>query len=423
MSLSQLSSKTGWAQAGPKPDIPQHGLPTYGSGYFAETQNTGESMSLTERHTGREANVWFAGKTGAGHSLTGKSRTSRSTILSVSHYPTSTEPRNVSHPSNANVTATSELLDSSYWQMVPHGSSALPPFAHGGDPMWEHPHSGVNPSPFEYGQYNLDVASAFSQPAFRPGEALHTLSLPPMLERDPSTSSKLYASSDMLAMALDDDPDHSLWHGLPGPYGGYESPRCTKAEPGTINEKTVSPKLLRIRQTPTPSSSCESLHTNFLSDAHLHESPGAIEHMLSVESPLPPTTQKPRKQPPDGSQRRLPPADDTHRGPSPVDSDYASPAPRRLTRRLQPKATDMGTGSSSPPNVGELARFPDRTSRDDFLVKHKQMGFTYKEIRRLGGFIEAESTLRGRYRTLTKSREARVRKPEWSEKDTQQHIP
>jgi hypothetical protein len=59
----------------------------------------------------------------------------------------------------------------------------------------------------------------------------------------------------------------------------------------------------------------------------------------------------------------------------------------------------------------------DRSAKDEFLVKHKQLGLTYKEIRRMGGFTEAESTLRGRYRTLTKSREARVRKPEWSEKD------
>jgi hypothetical protein len=64
-----------------------------------------------------------------------------------------------------------------------------------------------------------------------------------------------------------------------------------------------------------------------------------------------------------------------------------------------------------------VTKLTDRTAKDDFLVKHKQQGMTYKEIRRLGGFIEAESTLRGRYRTLTKSREARVRKPEWSEKD------
>ena len=42
---------------------------------------------------------------------------------------------------------------------------------------------------------------------------------------------------------------------------------------------------------------------------------------------------------------------------------------------------------------------------------------TYREIRKQGNFKEAESTLRGRYRTLTKCKEARVRKPEWQEKD------
>ncbi|KAK3295359.1 uncharacterized protein B0H64DRAFT_358893 [Chaetomium fimeti] len=405
MSLNQLSPKTGWAQTGPKPGVPQHDLPAYGSAYFAETLNTGESMSLT---------------TGAGHSLTGN-RTSRSTILSVSRYPTCTEPRNVSHLSHASVTSASELLDSSYWQMVPHGASTLPPFAHGGDPMWDHPHSCMNSSSFGYGHYNLDVASAFSQTAFRPAEALHTLSLPPMLDSLSSTNSKLYAPSGMLeAMMLDDDPDHSLWHGLPGPHYGYQSPQCTKTEPESINEKTVSPKLLKIRQTPTPASSCESLHTNFLSDAHLHEPPDVIDPMPSVEPPLPPITPKPRKQLPDGSQRRLRFADDVHRRHSPVHSDSASPVPQRVTRRLRPKTKQMGTeGFSPPPTLGELqlARFPDRTSQDDFLVKHKQRGLTYKEIRRLGGFVEAESTLRGRYRTLTKSREARVRKPEWSEKD------
>jgi hypothetical protein len=49
MSLNQLSPKTGWAQPAPKQAIPQHGLPTYGSGYFSETQNIGESMSLMVR--------------------------------------------------------------------------------------------------------------------------------------------------------------------------------------------------------------------------------------------------------------------------------------------------------------------------------------------------------------------------------------
>ncbi|PIG88167.1 hypothetical protein AARAC_007275 [Aspergillus arachidicola] len=55
--------------------------------------------------------------------------------------------------------------------------------------------------------------------------------------------------------------------------------------------------------------------------------------------------------------------------------------------------------------------------RDAFLVECKRRGLSYKDIKRIGGFKEAESTLRGRYRTLTKSKEQRVRKPQWEEKD------
>jgi hypothetical protein len=48
---------------------------------------------------------------------------------------------------------------------------------------------------------------------------------------------------------------------------------------------------------------------------------------------------------------------------------------------------------------------------------------SYKDIKRLGGFEEAESTLRGRFRTLTKSKEQRVRKPQWKDKDVSDRIP
>ncbi|KAH6635959.1 hypothetical protein F5144DRAFT_486546 [Chaetomium tenue] len=425
MSFNQLSPKPGWAQPGPKQAIPQHGLPTYGSGYFAETQDTGESMSLMVRY-----------------SLTGN-RTSRSAFSSFSHYPTSTELRGVPLFSDANVPA-SDPLDSSYWQMVPHGLPALAPFAHGGDPIWDHSLPGISSS-LEYSQYIWDVhASALPQTSFRPGDALHHLSLPPMFESDLSTSSKLYASSGMLeAMALD-DPEHPIWDASPAVRGEYEEPTYTKTEPGqTDDDKTVSPKLLKIRQTPTPSSSCESLHTSFLSDTHLHEQPDAMEPLPSVEVPLPSTAPKPRKQLPDAPTRglrSLPYTNNTHRRPSPTDSDFSSSASGSFDRRPHPKARHVESESTSPsspspspvpikppkplpshlrrpPRAREPVKLTDRKSKDEFLVKHKQQGMTYKEIRRLGGFIEAESTLRGRYRTLTKSREERVRKPEWSEKD------
>ncbi|KXG52222.1 uncharacterized protein PGRI_085060 [Penicillium griseofulvum] len=57
--------------------------------------------------------------------------------------------------------------------------------------------------------------------------------------------------------------------------------------------------------------------------------------------------------------------------------------------------------------------------RNKFLIDCKRRGLSYKDIKRVGGFKEAESTLRGRYRTLTKSKEQRVRKPKWQDKDIQ----
>ncbi|KAK8160590.1 hypothetical protein BKA80DRAFT_343819 [Phyllosticta citrichinensis] len=57
--------------------------------------------------------------------------------------------------------------------------------------------------------------------------------------------------------------------------------------------------------------------------------------------------------------------------------------------------------------------------KNDFLVDKKRAGWTYKMIKQQGGFTEAESTLRGRYRALTKQRKDRVRKPIWQRRDIQ----
>ncbi len=67
-------------------------------------------------------------------------------------------------------------------------------------------------------------------------------------------------------------------------------------------------------------------------------------------------------------------------------------------------------------SVSDTSESP-RHAKDEFLVQSKQAGMSYREIRVKGQFKEAESTLRGRYRTLTKCREHRVRKPQWHAKD------
>lgn len=56
-------------------------------------------------------------------------------------------------------------------------------------------------------------------------------------------------------------------------------------------------------------------------------------------------------------------------------------------------------------------------ARNALLIEWKRAGLSYKDIKRMGGFKEAESTLRGRFRTLTKAKEHRVRKPKWLKRD------
>jgi hypothetical protein len=58
-----------------------------------------------------------------------------------------------------------------------------------------------------------------------------------------------------------------------------------------------------------------------------------------------------------------------------------------------------------------------RTARNKFLVEKRKQGMAYADIKALGQFPEAESTLRGRYRTLTKQKDERVRKPQWTKDD------
>lgn len=91
---------------------------------------------------------------------------------------------------------------------------------------------------------------------------------------------------------------------------------------------------------------------------------------------------------------------------------------------LQPQNSPSTTASRNPPtstaprNSQPHPQNPmTRTTKDAFLITSKQAGMSYRAIRQAGNFSEAESTLRGRYRTLTKQKEERVRKPEWTEGD------
>lgn len=94
----------------------------------------------------------------------------------------------------------------------------------------------------------------------------------------------------------------------------------------------------------------------------------------------------------------------------------------------------MPNYSTSFPALGSSSAYPDllqqqlenpvikanlhySDTRNALLIEWKRAGLSYKEIKRIGGFKEAESTLRGRFRTLTKAKEHRVRKPKWLKRD------
>jgi hypothetical protein len=91
-----------------------------------------------------------------------------------------------------------------------------------------------------------------------------------------------------------------------------------------------------------------------------------------------------------------------------------------VPKRIQLKPTKSVVHQSwmgSPQSAATAQAVHHRDEKDDFLIKSKLAGLSYKDIRRQGKFTEAESTLRGRFRTLTKHKTARVRKPEWNDND------
>ncbi|CRG92140.1 hypothetical protein PISL3812_09196 [Talaromyces islandicus] len=60
-----------------------------------------------------------------------------------------------------------------------------------------------------------------------------------------------------------------------------------------------------------------------------------------------------------------------------------------------------------------------KAKKNTYLLEAKRRGVSYRDIKEYGEIPDAESTLRGRYRMLTKSAEERVRRPVWEPRDLQ----
>lgn len=104
------------------------------------------------------------------------------------------------------------------------------------------------------------------------------------------------------------------------------------------------------------------------------------------------------------------------------DTEFGSPDQKHASSLSPSFSTSTNEEERSPQQSGEEqggieAGVHYSDERNTFLINCKRRGLSYKDIKRVGGFKEAESTLRGRYRTLTKSKDQRVRKPKWQDKD------
>lgn len=194
---------------------------------------------------------------------------------------------------------------------------------------------------------------------------------------------------------------------------------------------TVSPKVLRKCPSPTQDVPSEPSSTSFLpmygSDLH---NPSYFDHdfVVPASSQKKRVTASGRTRLPDIPKRSSASSTSSHsrsssspKGRSSSDKHGSSHRPKPLSEiRPKPARTALPE-SQSPQSSAFSAEAMQRSKQDEYLVQAKQKGMTYKDIKREGNFKEAESTLRGRYRTLTKPKTARVRKPEWKPSDVSAH--
>ena len=134
---------------------------------------------------------------------------------------------------------------------------------------------------------------------------------------------------------------------------------------------------------------------------------GGIEHTLDSPSPAPYHLAKPEQstQGPAQPKELCPKPTKALSAPSPVFKSFDWSSSPCLS-----DSPEYMSGICSKKNAR-------RNTKDVFLIRSKLSGMSYREIKIKGRFKEAESTLRGRFRTLTKRKEQRVRKPQWQERD------
>ncbi|KAI8949612.1 hypothetical protein F4801DRAFT_591009 [Xylaria longipes] len=251
-----------------------------------------------------------------------------------------------------------------------------------------------------------------------------------------SSAGSSIASERMASMTLDSGSQQDRMPLMDFASNHHASPMGIRGQNWVGNcPATISPKMLRINPSPTPTSSSESVQTGITTtggDSDLgasawdqHEARSVLpnqhsNHKTRKELPTKPTKSRvasasslPRDSITSKSKSKAHARKHGHQSPLRCLTELTPP--RTIPKHHPVKAEVDGMMGTVPSSSADA----ERDAKNRFLVESKLAGMTYREIRRQGGFTEAESTLRGRFRTLTKNKEQRVRKPEWQDKDIQ----
>jgi hypothetical protein len=228
----------------------------------------------------------------------------------------------------------------------------------------------------------------------------------------PSFTSSASSPANMLG-ATDSEAAHSSSEAAaPGPKKSAKKQRKTSGNRRKLPDKQPHARKLRPRHSPKPTGATQSGSRASASLPKEHKQTG-----IKIVSKPPTTSQL--NQPHDNNELTLVHGPRPKR-PAQLRLPGQQPPPQPPTRPVLPEPQPASPALPVPPARLAFLEPPpqnDRKAKDDFLVRNKQAGMKFKDIKDLGGFTEAEATLRGRYRTITKPREARVRKPVWTEQD------
>lgn len=183
-----------------------------------------------------------------------------------------------------------------------------------------------------------------------------------------------------------------------GNSGDYQSTLCP-------TQLVLAPKSLYQEETPTSLNGWDSESLSIASDSVSGPSQARRPtDEVGHDEPDEPSSSQPGKQ-----RRSLPDS-------RPPFLDSPEPPSVGTPSHNQPTSSSRRP-RSRPARRNPLPTGPARTARDAFLLRCRAEGMSYKQLKEHGNLPEAESTLRGRYRALTKSKQERVRRPVWTDRD------